>query len=219
MKDGNWELIDGSDAHEIEVLNYSNQINVIEACVKFMMFHAVDGDVGPPHPDILRELHRTATLFLLAKPGEFRDLDVHVQKAGSVVFEPPPHVNVGLHLDTFFRTVNANWGLYSAVEIAAYSLWMINWIHPFRNGNGRTARAFCYLCLSLKLGFIIPGSPTVIDLIMQDREEYETGLQLADADISSRGKPGLLRLEGLIARLLEEQLVSVLGAGAASGST
>jgi hypothetical protein len=29
-------------------------------------------------------------------------------------------------------------------ELAAYGLWRLNWIHPFVEGNGRTARAVCY---------------------------------------------------------------------------
>ena len=39
MIDDNWEMIDGDAAHDIEVLNYSNQVNVIEALVHLLMHH------------------------------------------------------------------------------------------------------------------------------------------------------------------------------------
>jgi Fic family protein len=37
--------------------------------------------------------------------------------------------------------VNDRWAEASAVHLCAYVLWRLNWIHPFGDGNGRTARA------------------------------------------------------------------------------
>jgi hypothetical protein len=94
MIDDNWELINGPEAHEIEVLNYSSQINVLEALVKFTLHHNPDhgnGSTGYPNANSLNEIHRTGTLFLLERPGEFRNVEVAVQMAdGTVVHQPPP---------------------------------------------------------------------------------------------------------------------------------
>lgn len=35
--------------------------------------------------------------------------------------------------------VNDNWEKSSPLHLAAYALWKLNWIHPFTDGNGRTA--------------------------------------------------------------------------------
>jgi hypothetical protein len=57
--------------------------------------------------------------------------------------------------------VNDNWSTKSAVHLAAYVLWKMNWIHPFADGNGRTARAISYVVLSIKLDSLLPGTPTI----------------------------------------------------------
>lgn len=212
MKDDNWEAINGDAAHEIEVLNYSNQVNVIQALVHFLMHHcrADDGTcaVGPSEYT-LSEFHRTATLFLLHQPGAYRAEPVFVGNAQGVVHQPPSHEEVPGRMETFFSELKAKWASSSAQEIAAYSLWMINWVHPFKNGNGRTARAFAYACLCLKLGFVLPGERTVIDLIMDQRQEYYAALKIADIAFEAGMRPDLEPMIAFVDRLLFEQLSSI----------
>ncbi|MFX9016038.1 Fic family protein, partial [Acinetobacter baumannii] len=43
----------------------------------------------------------------------------------------------------FFEELINIWRTGDALDATAFALWRINWIHPFKNGNGRTARAFC----------------------------------------------------------------------------
>jgi Fic family protein len=213
MIDDNWELISGAAAHEIEVLNYSNQVNVIDALVHLLMHHhrGEDGTcTRNPNQRVLQEFHRTATLFLLENPGAYRDGEVAVKTPdGTTVHQPPLVTEMQGHLDSFFETLLANWSERDAIELGAYCLWMINWVHPFKNGNGRTARAFAYACMSLKLGFVLPGAPTVIDLIMRQRDEYQDALKIADIAFESTGKPELGAMIGFIDRLLAEQLSSI----------
>ncbi|WP_157726760.1 Fic family protein [Qipengyuania flava] len=209
MIEDNWDLITGDPAHSIEVLNYSNQVNVIEALVLFMMHHHASEDgtcTRPPLAGTLNEFHRTATLLLLSKPGHFREEEVVVSTAnGTVVHQPPEAVAVGEHLEKFFEGLSAKWPNETAQELAGYALWMINWIHPFKNGNGRTARAFSYAVLSLKLGFILPGEKTVIDLIMDNRDDYQNALKVADNAFEANGEPDLAPVTEFIDRLLAEQ--------------
>ena len=212
MIDDNWELISGETAHEIEVLNYSNQVNVIEALVRFIMHHHETSESGckaSPSLTVLQEFHRTATLFLLEKPGVFREEEVVVQNNGVVIHTPPTFDTVQSHMENFFKLMVERWPSFSAVDAGAYTLWLINWVHPFKNGNGRSARAFCYACVSLKLGFVLPGSPTLIDLIMQNRNEYQDALKAADISYESTGEPDLTLMGALVERLLVEQLSTV----------
>jgi Fic family protein len=209
MIEDNWDLITGTAAHEIEVLNYSNQVNVIEALVHLMMhYHRTsDGSCATPPPEgTLNEFHRTATLFLLHRPGQFRTEGVVVStQDGTVIHQPPGHEEVAAHIDKFFLALKDGWSKQSPQELAGFCLWMINWIHPFKNGNGRTARAFAYAVLSLKLGFILPGEKTVIDLIMDNREDYQSALKIADNAFEQTGEPDLAPVTDFIDRLLAEQ--------------
>ncbi|KMS54067.1 Fic family protein [Sphingobium cupriresistens] len=213
MIDDNWDLINGEAAHAIEVLNYSNQVNVIEALVRLLTHnHGIDekGCLVGPNVNVLREFHRTATLFLLHHPGEFRTDQVHVAtQDGRVVHMPPSHDEVATHMTRFFQLIEAQWREADAVNIGAYALWVVNWVHPFKNGNGRSARAFCYACICLKIGFFLPGSPTVIDLIMQNRDEYQSALKVADEAYAATGEPELGPMIAFVGGLLVQQLSTV----------
>ncbi|WP_379548562.1 Fic family protein [Qipengyuania sp. DSG2-2] len=212
MIEDNWDLITGNSAHEIEVLNYSNQVNVIEALLHLMIHQQGNNApiMKPPPRGALNEFHRTATLFLLMRPGSFRREEVVVSTAdGKVIHEPPPHSEVQGHVEGFLSTLDREWDKLSAQEIAGYCLWIINWIHPFKNGNGRTARAFSYAVLSLKLGFILPGERTVIDLIMDNRDDYQNALKIADKSHDLSGQADLAPMTDFIDRLLAEQLSSL----------
>lgn len=75
----------------------------------------------------------------------------------------------------------------------------MNFIHPFTEGNGRTARAASYLVLCLKLGGWLPGQTILPDRIGSNRNEYVAAIRAAhEADFCP--------LHGLLCRLLKEQL-------------
>lgn len=212
MIDDNWELIEGDAAHAIEVLNYANQVNVIEALVHLLMHHhrGADGTCeASPSEMVLKEFHRTATLFLLEAPGDYRDCPVVVRAGDVVIHTPPPFEEVPDHVSSFFKTIRESWSEKTAQEIAAFCLWFINWVHPFKNGNGRTARAFCYACLCLKLGFVLPGRKTVIDLIMEQRKDYYRILKETDASYLENGSPDLTEMTAFVDSLLADQLTSI----------
>ena len=50
------------------------------------------------------------------------------------------HYRVPGLMDDMVNTVNRDWGESHPIRLSAYVLWRLNWIHPFVNGNGRTAR-------------------------------------------------------------------------------
>lgn len=212
MLDDNWDLINGPVAHEIEVLNYSSQVNFIEALVKFVTFH-INQKTAPEHSHptemVLRELHRTGTLLLLQEPGEYRSGEVAVTK-GNLVIHQPPQVNEVRDLMTqFVGELAEMWATSTPIEIASFCLWRINWIHPFKNGNGRTARAFAYACLCLKFGFFLPGTRTVIDLIMENRPDYYQALKQADEVYNISNTYDVSQLVIFLERLLSLQLSSI----------
>lgn len=213
MLDDNWELINGPPAHHIEQLNAANTINVLEALVTYLVAHKTPKHDLPlmPNENALRELHRCGTLFLLNKPGQYRDGPVHLaDPKGNIVYQPPPHTEVPDLMQALFAELGQIWISGDALDVAAYTLWRTNWIHPFKNGNGRTARTFSYACLCARLGVMLPGTTTIIDQIMTTRSDYEAALRAADtaakADPNARD---LERMRGYLNRLLQIQVASI----------
>lgn len=88
-------------------------------------------------------------------------------------------------------------------------MWRTNWIHPFVNGNGRTSRAISYLVFSARLGYVVPGSPTIPDLIARDKQPYYRALEAADEADASAGID-LSAMQELLEAHLATQLLGVL---------
>jgi Fic family protein len=109
--------------------------------------------------------------------------------------------------------LNRFWDRHDPIYLAAYVLWRLNWIHPFINGNGRTARVAAYYIICLSLGGWLPGEILLPDLLRRDRDEYVAALRAAD-DSLAHGAADLSALHGLMQRLLEEQLAPFIPAAA-----
>lgn len=92
-------------------------------------------------------LNYHAISCLHSHAGRFRPCDVDVRS-----FTPPAHYRVPTLVDDFVNEVNRRWETANPVRLASYCLWRLNYIHPFINGNGRTARALCYCALTLSDG-------------------------------------------------------------------
>lgn len=87
-------------------------------------------------------------------------------------------------MDMFFSFIHENWGVEGVgsepTSLAAYALWRLNWIHPFVEGNGRTARAACYYLICLHYGALLPGKKIVPERIRENRDPYYEALKAAD---------------------------------------
>ena len=102
--------------------------------------------------------------------------------------------------------VHENWTTVDhPTYLAAYALWRLNWIHPFVEGNGRTARAACYYLICMKQGSLLPGKKIVPERIREDRQEYCAALGAAD-QAWDNGQLDVTRLAEYLAGLLKRQL-------------
>jgi len=110
--------------------------------------------------------------------GRYREEPIYV---GNHI---PPHYREVPHLmDQCLSTVHENWdNKDNPLVLPAYVLWRMNWIHPFVEGNGRTARAACYYLICLKYGGLLPGSKIVPERIREEREPYYEALRDADKE-------------------------------------
>lgn len=152
-------------------------------------------------------LQRTALDGISSFAGNFRPAGVEI---GGSKHEPPAaHLVPGL-VEEMCDYVNDHWGNATALHLAAFVMWRLNWIHPFVDGNGRTSRAVSYLVLCVKLGYPLPGTRTIPEQIAANKKPYYNALELADAASKTGGKPNVEALEKLLESYLSAQLVAVV---------
>jgi hypothetical protein len=149
---------------------------------------------------IVKALNFHAITCLHVNAGEYRPCPVMVGK-----HIPPEHYRVPALMDDFVNEVNRNWGAADPVVLATYVLWRLTHIHPFINGNGRTARAACYFILCIAAGGWLRGDTILPELIRQNHDEYTAALIAVDASLAT-GAFDLSALHTFLSRLLDEQL-------------
>jgi len=133
--------------------------------------------------------------------GRYREEPIYV---GNHV--PPNFKDVPNLMDRFFSFVHENWTLDNhPTLIPAYALWRLNWIHPFLEGNGRTARAACYYLICMKQGRLLPGNKIVPERIRENRAPYYAALQAADRAWDN-GHFNVTELATYLGELLKAQL-------------
>jgi len=149
---------------------------------------------------MLWSLNHVAVANISQFGGRFRQEPIYV---GDHI--PPHFKDVPDEMDRFISFVHENWYVFSPTELAAYTLWRMNWIHPFIEGNGRTARAACYYILCAKHGALLGGKKIVPERIRDDRDAYEEALDAAD-QAWDQGHLDFSKMEEYLASLLHSQL-------------
>lgn len=152
---------------------------------------------------IIKAFNFQAITCLHIDAGEYRPCPVSVG-----AHTPPDFYRVPALMDDFVNVVNRNWDQIDSVALATYTLWRLNNIHPFINGNGRTARAACYYVLCVKAGGLLPGQTILPELIRQNRQEHIDALQHAHTTFAATGDPDLAPLHAIITRLIDQQMAS-----------
>ena len=99
-----------------------------------------------------------------------------------------------------------NWKRRTPIHLAAYLLWRINWIHPFEEGNGRTARAVSYYAICVGFGVWFDGRNIIPQQIRQNRQPYYDALREADIALRDRRATDVSALETYLNGLLAVQL-------------
>ena len=147
---------------------------------------------------VIKAFNFHAIACLHAYAGEYRPCEVRVGE-----YTPPEHYRVPSLMEDFVNVVNKFWDQASIFRLAAYVLWQLNYIHPFINGNGRTARACCSLILSLKLGGVTP-SVMKLPALLKGNAEYYGALKTADEGYKNGQDSStfLNPLENLLIRLI-----------------
>lgn len=143
----------------------------------------------PLTPELLQHLHFLMTEHTLDNPedaGRFRTNDEVVVENGithEIVHQPPTYTDIPVFLQDLCQFFN---GEKSAVFIhpiirGIIIHYMIAYIHPFVDGNGRTARALFYWYM-LKQKYWLMEYLSISRVITRSKKTYEKAFQYAEAD-------------------------------------
>ena len=136
----------------------------------------------------LFEIHRLVTENTLEKEniGIFRNNnEIHVMNeiTGEIVHTPPKHEHLNELMKSFcvfFNNDNTKNFIHPIVK-ASILHFLIGYIHPFVDGNGRTARAIFYWYL-LKNGYWLTEYMSISRVIMKTKTQYEKAYLYTEID-------------------------------------
>lgn len=106
--------------------------------------------------------------------------------------------------------VNEKFHEKTALHLAAYVMWRLNWIHPFEDGNGRTSRAVSYIVLCAHIKALLPGIPSIPQQIEENRAAYFQALEAADEAWRMADEIDVSDMEETLKSMLATQLLSVI---------
>lgn len=166
-----------SDENLQELRNIRKAIDFIE--------ETFDGDDSQQiTPSFIREVQKIVVTDLKHDgskwPGDWRSCSVHIKKSDH---EPPNHIEIPRliqELCDYIADDNDNKMDIIKIALAHHRLAAI---HPFDNGNGRTARLVTYAML-IKAKFINKTMRTILNpsaIFCMDRQEYYNKLAAADS--------------------------------------
>lgn len=181
----------------IEERNLLRQYDLLTNCIEIGLSKGIESF----DKYTLWALNGAAVANIAQFGGRYREDPIYVGN-----HRPPHFKEVPNLMDRFFSLIHENWGLVDhPAWFAAYALWSINWIHPFVEGNGRTARAACYYLLCLRHGQLLPGTKIVPERIRENRAPYYEALRAADV-AWEQGHFGIEPLAEYLSGLLKQQL-------------
>lgn len=191
----------------VQEQNLLRQYDLLSNCIEIGLTKGIDAF----DKYTLWSLNHTAVANIAQFGGRYRESPIYV---GNHI---PPHFDkVPDLMDQMFSVVHENWGIATdPTALGAYVLWRLNWVHPFVEGNGRTARAACYYLICMRYGGLLPGRKIVPERIRENREPYYEALRAADRAWVA-GHYDFSELSTYLQHLLRDQLEDAAAESASS---
>jgi Fic family protein len=145
--------------------DYNEAINGKE-CLEYIKSY--EGELNTKFLEIINGILTKNTGVVYG--GRIRFFNVQIQGSTHI---PPPHTEVKKHMLNFFKWYSANKKKLHPFELSSLIHAKLAWIHPFEDGNGRTARTVMNFIL-MKKGFPMFFIP------FEKREKYYQSLDAAD---------------------------------------
>lgn len=181
--------------HRLAMSNLSRQYRFLRSIITA----SIESEWNKVSTGLIKSLNHHAIACLHVNAGEYRPCDLSVGD-----YEPPQHFLIPELMNEFVNELNRYWNDSDALELGTLALWKLNQIHPFINGNGRTARALSYYLICVKMGRLLPGNRILPQLIRDQRDECIQLLRQTDRDFNR----GFVAMQEFVQRLLEEQMSS-----------
>jgi excisionase family DNA binding protein len=159
----NGETINGKTIKEhFEAINHPATIEYVEEQAK----------TGQPiTEETIKQIHTRLMDNLLHEPGAYRTGAARIVGAHIM---PPKSTYIHEKIVELLTWLNTNPYEYPPIELSARFMHRFLTIHPFQEGNGRTAR------LLMNLILMQHGYPVLTNISFRDRKKYLTALQEAD---------------------------------------
>jgi Fic family protein len=185
-----------------ELLNYKKAFELVSEYL----------DSGEPITEaLIRQIHKRLVQSVRgnkASPGEYRKIQNYIvnTRTGEKTYTPPPPIEVP-HMTTDLVAWLQGETQINPVIVAGIAQFQLVHIHPFVDGNGRTARLLSTLCL-YKAGYDFKRLFTISEYYDRDRPAYYKALQSVRE--RAMDMTGWLEYfsEGLNAQMLEVQVTA-----------
>jgi Fic family protein len=183
----------------LEVLNYRNAFDLVAGHL---------GSGAPIAEQLIKDLHRQLVLGVRgneAHPGEYRASQCYVVNSATrqITYTPPPPEKVPGLMEEFVAWLNESDDI-NPILAAGISQFQLVDIHPFCDGNGRTARLLSTLCLYRK-GYDFKKLFTLSEYYDRNRPAYYAAIKSARQNGLELSPWLEYFVEGLAAQLQEIQ--------------
>jgi len=190
--------VSGADPQDVcELLNY-------RSAFEFVTRHMESGD--PVTEGLIREIHKHLVKGVRggsAAPGKYRVVQNYVVNSltGDIIYTPPPANEVPIMMAEMVAWLSKKSEI-PAILVAGIAQHQLVNIHPFMDGNGRTARLLSTLCL-YRSGYDFKRLFAISEYYDRDRPAYYQAIQ--DVRENKMDLTGWLEYftEGLAAQMLE----------------
>jgi len=165
----------GRDRDVQEIINYRRVMDWIDE------LGTKGRDTVIPSGSLLKSIHEMVAYRILPEDqrGQYRQVQVVLKnsRTGEITYRPPDSIEVEPQLNDFFRWLNSDSGkLHHSVIRAGITHYELVRIHPFTDGNGRTARAMAMLVLYLE-GYDVKRFFSLEEYFDRDSARYFQALQ------------------------------------------
>ena len=143
----------------------------------------------PLSEELLLQIHRLMTEKTMQNPddaGRFRNNNDVVVENGithEIVHTPPSYTEIPQFVDDlceFFNERNSKQFIHPIIRGITIHF-MISYVHPFSDGNGRTARAMFYWYM-LRQGYWLTEYLSISRVIAKSKKSYEKAFLYTEAD-------------------------------------
>lgn len=156
--------------------------------------YIVENKKQPLTEELLLKIHSLMTTKTLDNPvdeGRFRTDNRVVVENGithETIHTPPSYTDIPEFVETlchFFNEENPTTFIHPIIR-GIIIHFMLAYVHPFADGNGRTARALFYLYM-LKQNYWLMQYLSISRIIADTKDSYEKAFQYAEADENDIG--------------------------------